>query len=73
MKACYITSASFYDDGKIFLDSQSKFKSHHLEAWYDGNSLLRQFNDLDLKISRDTLQKYYLIQKEVESEEEADE
>lgn len=64
LKACYITSAQFYEDGMTFLDKQSKFKSQHLEGWYDGSSLLQLFTGLELKTSRETLQKYYLARKE---------
>jgi hypothetical protein len=65
-KACYITSAGFFDDGIAFLNAHKKLKSQKLEGYYDGTALLELLDEQDLTVSRDTLEKYYLTKKEDE-------
>lgn len=63
-RACYITSAGFFEDGIAFLNAHKKLKSRLLAGYYDGAALLQLLAELELSISRDTLEKYYLTKRE---------
>lgn len=64
IRACYITSAGFLEDGIAFLNAHKKLKPQLLAGYYDGSALLQLLAKLDLSVSRDTLERYYLTKKE---------
>lgn len=59
-RACYITSAGYYDDGYTYFKSQIKFKPKNLNGFYDGNSLLKLLDENNFSRSKKTIEKYYI-------------
>lgn len=43
-KACYITSAGYFEDGYAYLNAQMKLKPKNLDGFYDGESLMKLLN-----------------------------
>ncbi|MDX5438716.1 MAG: hypothetical protein LPK03_16065 [Pontibacter sp.] len=62
IKGCYITSASFFDDGKEFLETmnKSKHKPQTLNVYYDGNSLLSLLRENDLIKITKIIERFYI-------------
>jgi len=69
LKACYITSAGFWDDGRRFLETQSKFASRELPTYYDGEGLLDFLEEKGFLHIRKTVERYFVTKEEPESDE----
>lgn len=60
LRACYITSAGFYNDGKKYLDGQKVYKSKKLEVYYDGPELLKLLENNEMPREKSTVERYYI-------------
>jgi hypothetical protein len=64
LRACYITSAGFWDDGKRFLESQKKYASRKLPTNYDGDALLAFLEDNGFSYIKKTVERYFITKGE---------
>lgn len=64
-KACYITTASFFSDGRKFLDqiNEGALKPTNMEGHYDGPALIEMLMARNFIKICETLQKFYLNKK----------
>ncbi|MFD1753585.1 hypothetical protein ACFSC6_00100 [Rufibacter sediminis] len=62
IKGCFITSASFFDDGKEFLDkmNQSGHKPKNLDSYYDGDGLINLLKGNDFIKIKQIIEKFYI-------------
>lgn len=62
IKGVYITSANFWDDGRVFLENinKSKFKSLLLNVGYERNTLIDLLRERGFKNEIKIIEKYYL-------------
>lgn len=72
--ACYITTASFKEDGVAFLNSigQGKLRPNDLDTWYDGEKLMRLLDKYKLKKTSQIIKRYYIKEPAIEMEETDD-
>ncbi|GEO05547.1 hypothetical protein AAE02nite_32110 [Adhaeribacter aerolatus] len=61
-RGCFITSASFYEDGINFLNgiNNGSFKPQNLNAFYDGQSLLKLLEENNYSKVKSTVEKFFI-------------
>jgi len=64
LRACYITSAGFWDDGKKFLEGQKKYAPRKLSTHYDGDGLLTFLEENGFSHIKKTVERYFINKEE---------
>ena len=60
LKACFITSAGFFDNGKQYMSAMKSLKSKKLDIYYDGKALITMLQENDFIHIRKTIERFYI-------------
>lgn len=60
MKAAFITSAGFFDDGKQYMSAMKSLESKKLHIYYDGEALIKMLQENDFIHIKKTIERFYI-------------